>query len=100
TVREAGNLWLASCAHIERATAVTYKQHLDLHIYPYLGQHRLAHLTPPLIRPPLRPLIGYSAFLRHFEPNPIERVRYQDPTVRLPARALDCSRPAFPSTSR
>jgi integrase len=50
TVREAGELWLGSCTHIERATAVTYRQHLHLHIYPYLAQHRLAHLTPPVIR--------------------------------------------------
>jgi integrase len=50
TVREAGKRWLDSCTHIERATAVTYKQHLQLHIFPYLGQHRLAHLTPPVIR--------------------------------------------------
>jgi integrase len=50
TVREAGEQWLESCTHIERATAVTYKQHLHLHIYPYLGPHRLAHLTPPVIR--------------------------------------------------
>jgi integrase len=50
TVREAGKLWLESCTHIERATAVTYRQHLQLHINPYLGHYRLAHLTPPLIR--------------------------------------------------
>ncbi len=50
TVREAGKVWLESCAHIERTTAVTYKQHLDLHINPYLGHYRLAHLTPPIIR--------------------------------------------------
>ena len=49
-MREAGKLWLDSCSHIERATGVTYKQHLQLHIYPYLGPHRLAHLTPPVIR--------------------------------------------------
>jgi integrase len=50
TVREAGKLWLDSSGHIERATAVTYKQHLHLHIDPYLGHYRLAHLTPPVIR--------------------------------------------------
>jgi integrase len=50
TVRDAGKLWLDSSSHIERATAVTYKQHLQLHIYPYLGPQRLAHLTPPVIR--------------------------------------------------
>src|SRR5215469_9344113 len=50
TVREAGELWLKSCDHIERTTADTYRQHLHLHIDPYLGPHRLAHLTPPVIR--------------------------------------------------
>ena len=50
TVREAGKLWLDSCTHIERATTVTYKQHLHLHIDPYLGHYRLAHLTSPVIR--------------------------------------------------
>jgi integrase len=50
TVREAGKEWLESCSHIERATEVTYRQHLDLHINPYLGHWRLAHLTSPMIR--------------------------------------------------
>jgi integrase len=50
TVREAGKLWLEGCSHIERATALTYRQHLHLHINPYLGHFRLAHLTPPAIR--------------------------------------------------
>jgi integrase len=50
TVSEAGKLWLESCDHIERTTADTYRQHLHLHIFPYLGRHRLAHLTPPVVR--------------------------------------------------
>ena len=51
TVRDAGKLWLeAHAADLERGTAVTYKQHLHLHIEPYLGHYRLAHLTPPVIR--------------------------------------------------
>ena len=50
TVREASKLWIESCDHLERATAVTYKQHLYLHIVPYLGNYRLAHLTTPVIR--------------------------------------------------
>src|SRR5215472_12085821 len=37
TVREAGKRWLGSCSHIERASAITYRQHLHLHINPYLG---------------------------------------------------------------
>jgi hypothetical protein len=50
TVREAGKLWLDACAHLERATVAEYEQHLRLHIVPYLGHYRLAHLTPPAIR--------------------------------------------------
>jgi integrase len=50
TVREAGRLWLDACAGLERATVEAYKQHLHLHIEPYLGHYRLAHLTPPVIR--------------------------------------------------
>jgi integrase len=50
TVREAGEQWLKSWDHIERTTADTYRQHLHLHIDPYLGHYRLAHLTPPVIR--------------------------------------------------
>jgi hypothetical protein len=50
TVREAGKLWLHACAHLARATVAEYEQHLRLHIEPYLGQYRLAHLTPPAIR--------------------------------------------------
>jgi integrase len=50
TVREAGKMWLESCAGLERATREAYEQHLRLHIEPYLGHYRLAHLTPPVIR--------------------------------------------------
>ena len=50
TVREAGKLWLDACAGLERATVGEYEQHLRLHIEPYLGHYRLAHLTPPVIR--------------------------------------------------
>src|SRR5262249_8844117 len=49
-VREAGKLWLEACADLERATVEAYKQHLHLHIEPFLGHVRLAHLTPPVIR--------------------------------------------------
>jgi integrase len=50
TVREASQMWLDSCHHLERTTAITYRQHLTLHIAPYLGHYRLAHLTPPVVR--------------------------------------------------
>jgi integrase len=50
TVREAGEMWLGSCVGLERATVETYRKILQLHIEPYLGHYRLAHLTPPVIR--------------------------------------------------
>ncbi len=51
TVSEAGKLWLAACSNLERATVESYKQHQHLHIEPYLGHYRLAHLTPSVISP-------------------------------------------------
>ena len=57
TVREAGRRWLEGCHHIERATAVTHRQHLHLHIDPYLCPVRLANLTagdPPVRGRPSR----------------------------------------------
>jgi integrase len=50
TVREAAKLWLDACSDLERATVDGYKQHVRLHIEPFLGPHKLAHLTPPVIR--------------------------------------------------
>ena len=50
TVREAGKLWLDACADLERASVEAYRQHVHLHIEPYLGHYRLAHLTPQVIR--------------------------------------------------
>ena len=50
TVREAGKLWLDACGDLERATVDAYKQHVHLHIVPYLGHYRLAHLAPQVIR--------------------------------------------------
>ena len=39
TVKEAGKLWLETCekAGLERTTIDAYRQHLRLHIEPYLG---------------------------------------------------------------
>jgi integrase len=50
TVREAGEMWPGRCVGLERATVETYRKILQLHIEPYLGHYRLAHLTPPVIR--------------------------------------------------
>jgi integrase len=52
TVAEAGEQWIRACEAdgLERATVEAYRQHLRLHIVPYLGPLRLAQLTVPLVR--------------------------------------------------
>jgi integrase len=52
SVSQAGRFWIASAeaAGLERATIVNYRQHLDLHITPFLGATRLSTLTIPNIR--------------------------------------------------
>jgi integrase len=52
TVAEAGELWIANreAAGLERATVVSYRQHLDLHIRPFIGGIKLADLTAPMVR--------------------------------------------------
>jgi integrase len=52
TVAQAGELWLQSreAAGRERATLLCYRQHLDLHIAPFIGGVRLADLTLPKVR--------------------------------------------------
>jgi integrase len=52
TVIEAGHNWIEACeaAGQERSTIDGYRQHLKLHIEPYLGTHKLAELTAPMAR--------------------------------------------------
>ena len=50
TVAEAGRTWIASGTELERTTVDTYRQHLELHIVPFLGTTKLSALTVPLIR--------------------------------------------------
>jgi integrase len=52
TVAEAGRLWLESgeTAGLERATLDAYRQHLELHVKPYLGRTRLSQLSAPMVR--------------------------------------------------
>jgi integrase len=51
TVREAGERWLKAAArHLERATVDTYRQHLEFHILPYLGDLKLSRLTVAAVR--------------------------------------------------
>jgi hypothetical protein len=52
TVAEAGQLWLQTGenAKLERTTLDYYRQHLDLHIVPLLGNTKLSQLTVPMVR--------------------------------------------------
>jgi integrase len=52
TVAEAGELWIKACEgdQLERASIDAYRQHLRLHIRPYLGNYKLVQLTVPLVR--------------------------------------------------
>lgn len=52
TVVAAGTLWIASCeaAGLERSTIAQYRQHLDLHIVPIIGDSLLPKITVPAVR--------------------------------------------------
>jgi integrase len=52
TVAEAGKLWLETGeqAALERTTLDAYRQHLRLHIEPYLGKVKLSQLSAPMVR--------------------------------------------------
>ena len=52
TIAEAGKKWLAACEgrDLERATLDAYRQHLRLHIEPYLGTLKLSQLSAPMVR--------------------------------------------------
>lgn len=52
TVEEAGKLWLKSGAAdgLERTTLDQRRQHLDLHIVPFIGKDKLNKITVPSVR--------------------------------------------------
>jgi integrase len=52
TIAKAGRLWLASCeaAGLERSTVDYYRQHLELHIIPLIGNTKLSRFTAPMVR--------------------------------------------------
>src|SRR5262249_30489607 len=52
TVAEAGELWIKACEgdELERASIDAYRQHLRLHIKPYLGHYKLSQLSVPMVR--------------------------------------------------
>ncbi|MER8648768.1 site-specific integrase [Mesorhizobium sp. M0586] len=52
TVKQAGAFWIASAeaAGLERSTVDQYRQHLDLHIVPLIGETLLSKLSVPAVR--------------------------------------------------
>lgn len=52
TVKQAGAFWIvtATAAGLERGTIVQYRQHLDIHIVPAIGETLLSKLTVPIVR--------------------------------------------------
>jgi integrase len=52
TVKQAGALWMATAekAGLERTTLDQYRQHLTLHIEPFLGRTLLSRLNAPTVR--------------------------------------------------
>lgn len=51
TVKKAGEPWIKSASRrVERGTLVQYRQHLDLHIVPFIGETLLSRLTVPAVR--------------------------------------------------
>jgi integrase len=52
TVTEAGEEWIAQAVTdgLERSTTRQYRQHLDHHIKPFIGDVRLAELTPSVVQ--------------------------------------------------
>lgn len=52
TIKAAGAFWIASAegAGLERSTINQYRQHLDLHIVPLIGDTLLSRVTVPAVR--------------------------------------------------
>jgi integrase len=50
TIGEAGANWIASCGDLEPMTIDGYRQHLNLHIAPFIGAVKLAAITVATVR--------------------------------------------------
>jgi integrase len=52
TVGQAGDAWLeqAEADGLERSTTMSYREHLELHIKPFLGAARVSQLTPAAVQ--------------------------------------------------
>jgi integrase len=66
TVAEAGALWLSQAENdgLEASTVMQYRQHLNYHITPFLGDVKLAELTPASV-------VGFRAQLRKEGRSPV-----------------------------
>jgi integrase len=51
TVAEAAQLWIrrGEVEQLERSTLAKYRNHVELHISPFLGNLKLARLSPPMV---------------------------------------------------
>jgi len=49
-VSEAARQWQDSTAGLEQSTRSQYRQHIDLHIIPFIGATKLSQLTVPAVR--------------------------------------------------
>ena len=49
-VSEAARQWQDSTAGLEQSTRTQYRQHIDLHIIPFIGATKLSQLTVPAVR--------------------------------------------------
>ena len=51
TVAQAADRWLARCERegLEAASVLDYRQHLKLHIIPFIGSTKLSRLTVPIL---------------------------------------------------
>lgn len=52
TIAQAGQLWIKAVTALgrERTTIEQYKQHVNMHIVPFLGARKLVDLTIPMVR--------------------------------------------------
>jgi integrase len=52
TIAEAGDQWIAQAEAdgLERSTLLSYREHLRLHIKPFLGAVRVSQLTPAMVQ--------------------------------------------------
>src|SRR5690606_16298240 len=51
TIKKAAEFWLSECdGALERSTVDQYKQHVELHIIPFIGKKRLNEISVPEIR--------------------------------------------------